>query len=32
MEKEKKIIVISRLHQILEPFMLRRLVQVGRCG
>ena len=27
MEKEKKIIVISRLHQILEPFMLRRLVQ-----
>ena len=26
-EKEKKIIVISRLHQILEPFMLRRLVQ-----
>ena len=27
MEKEKKIIVVSRLHQILEPFMLRRLVQ-----
>jgi SWI/SNF-related matrix-associated actin-dependent regulator of chromatin subfamily A protein 2/4 len=27
MEKEKKIIVISRLHQILEPFMLRRMVQ-----
>ena len=26
-EKEKKIIIISRLHQILEPFMLRRLVQ-----
>ena len=27
MEREKKVIVISRLHQILEPFMLRRLVQ-----
>ena len=27
METEKKIIVVSRLHQILEPFMLRRLVQ-----
>ena len=27
MEKEKKIVIISRLHQILEPFMLRRLVQ-----
>ena len=26
-EREKKVIVISRLHQILEPFMLRRLVQ-----
>jgi len=24
---EKKVIVISRLHQILEPFMLRRLVE-----
>jgi SWI/SNF-related matrix-associated actin-dependent regulator of chromatin subfamily A member 2/4 len=27
MEREKKVIVVSRLHQILEPFMLRRLVQ-----
>ena len=27
LEKEKRVVVIHRLHQILEPFMLRR--QVG---
>jgi len=27
LEKEKKVIVVHRLHQILEPFMLRRLVE-----
>lgn len=27
LEKEKKLVVIHRLHQILEPFMLRRQVQ-----
>lgn len=27
LEQEKKVIVISRLHQIMEPFMLRRMVE-----
>eukprot|EP00959_Pyramimonas_sp_CCMP1952_P433423 9076432-Pyramimonas_sp.AAC.1 len=27
LELEKRVIVISRLHQILEPFMLRRMVE-----
>ena len=27
LEREKRVIVVSRLHQILEPFMLRRQVQ-----
>jgi SNF2 family DNA or RNA helicase len=27
LEMEKRVIVISRLHQILEPFMLRRMVE-----
>ncbi len=27
LEKEKRVVVIHRLHQILEPFMLRRQVQ-----
>lgn len=27
LETEKKVIVIHRLHQILEPFMLRRRVE-----
>jgi len=27
LEKEKKVIIIHRLHQILEPFMLRRRVE-----
>lgn len=29
MEKEKRVVVIHRLHQILEPFMLRR--QASSC-
>ena len=27
--KEKRLVVIHRLHQILEPFMLRRMVRRG---
>ncbi len=27
LETEKRVVVIHRLHQILEPFMLRRQVQ-----
>lgn len=29
LEKEKRVVVIHRLHQILEPFMLRRQVGLG---
>ena len=34
LEKEKRVVVIHRLHQILEPFMLRRQVgaRCARCG
>lgn len=27
MQKEKRLVVVHRLHQILEPFMLRRQVR-----
>lgn len=29
---EKRMLVITRLHQILEPFMLRRMVRGAACG
>ena len=29
LEMEKRVVVIHRLHQILEPFMLRRQVRAG---
>lgn len=32
LEKEKRVVVIHRLHQILEPFMLRRQVTSSKCG
>lgn len=32
MDREKRILVVNRLHQILSPFMLRRMVGLLRCG
>lgn len=29
LDREKKILVVNRLHQILSPFMLRRMVSEG---
>lgn len=33
MDREKRILVVNRLHQILSPFMLRRMVSCAEhCG
>lgn len=32
MDREKRILVVNRLHQILSPFMLRRMVSVTGAG